>query len=78
MPFFSSCAILKEGAISSLKEWLSDSAIGSNPVLRLIAGIIFMHEQDYNEALKHTHSGGTLDLYVYLFPPSFDGLDFQY
>uniref|UniRef100_A0A804N4Y6 Coatomer subunit epsilon-1 n=1 Tax=Zea mays TaxID=4577 RepID=A0A804N4Y6_MAIZE len=52
----------KEGAISSLKEWLSDSAIGSNPVLRLIAGIIFMHEQDYNEALKHTHSGGTLDL----------------
>ena len=75
MPFFSSCAILKEGAISSLKEWLSDSAIGSNPVLRLIAGIIFMHEQDYNEALKHTHSGGTLDLYVYLFPPCFDGLD---
>jgi coatomer subunit epsilon len=45
-----------------IKEWLSDSAIGSNPVLRLIAGIIYMHEQDYNEALKHTHSGGTLDL----------------
>jgi len=60
-------SILKEGAISSLKEWLSDSAIGSNPVLRLIAGIIFMHEQDYNEALKHTHSGGTLDLYVTMF-----------
>ncbi|PWZ34699.1 Coatomer subunit epsilon-1 [Zea mays] len=58
----------KEGAISSLKEWLSDSATGSNLVLRLIAGIIFMREQDYNEALKHTHSGGTLDLYVYLFP----------
>ncbi|KAM3369600.1 hypothetical protein ACQJBY_017477 [Aegilops geniculata] len=54
----------KEGAISSLKEWLSDSAIGSNPVLRLIAGIIFMHEQDYNEALKHTHTGGTLDLHA--------------
>lgn len=68
---FLSCVILKEGAISSLKEWLSDSAIGSNPVLRLIAGIIFMHEQDYNEALKHTHSGGTLDLYVLPFPSSF-------
>uniref|UniRef100_A0ACD5UFE7 Uncharacterized protein n=1 Tax=Avena sativa TaxID=4498 RepID=A0ACD5UFE7_AVESA len=54
----------KEGAIASLKEWLSDSAIGSNPVLRLIAGIIFMHEQDYNEALKHTHTGGTLDLHA--------------
>nr|ACF81616.1 unknown [Zea mays] len=23
-----------------------------------------MHEQDYNEALKHTHSGGTLDLHA--------------
>lgn len=69
---FFPCPILKEGAISSLKEWLSDSAIGSNPVLRLIAGIVYMHEQDYNEALKHTHSGGTLDLYVYLFSPSFD------
>ncbi|CAL5030102.1 unnamed protein product [Urochloa decumbens] len=54
----------KEGAISSLKEWLSDSAIGSNPVLRLIAGVIYMHEQDYNEALKHTHTGGTLDLHA--------------
>jgi hypothetical protein len=63
------CAFLKEGAISSLKEWLSDSAIGSNPVLRLIAGIVFMHEQDYNEALKHTHTGGTLDLLVFpLYP----------
>ncbi|KAL5704333.1 hypothetical protein ACHQM5_022776 [Ranunculus cassubicifolius] len=54
----------KESAISSLREWLNDSAIGSNPVLRLMAGIIFMHEQDYNEALKHTHSGGTMELYA--------------
>lgn len=23
-----------------------------------------MHEQDYNEALKHTHTGGTLDLHA--------------
>ncbi|XP_031481190.1 coatomer subunit epsilon-1-like [Nymphaea colorata] len=52
----------KESAISSLREWLDDSAIGNNPVLRLVAGIIYMHEQDYNEALKHTHSGGTMDL----------------
>ncbi|CAN6447486.1 unnamed protein product [Victoria cruziana] len=52
----------KESAISSLREWLDDPAIGNNPVLRLAAGIIYMHEQDYNEALKHTHSGGTMDL----------------
>lgn len=52
----------KESTISSLKEWLADPAIGNNATLRLIAGIIFMHEQDYNEALKHTNSGGTMEL----------------
>ncbi|GFQ04450.1 coatomer subunit epsilon-1 [Phtheirospermum japonicum] len=54
----------KEMAISSLNEWLGDPAIGNNPILRLVAGIIFTHEQDYNEALKHTNAGGTMDLYA--------------
>ncbi|KAJ7969228.1 Coatomer epsilon subunit [Quillaja saponaria] len=54
----------KESTISSLKEWLADPAIGNNSTLRLIAGIIFMHEHDYNEALKHTNSGGTMDLHA--------------
>lgn len=60
------CYHVKESTISSLKEWLADPAIGNNPTLRLIAGIVFMHEQDYNEALKHTNAGGTLELYVLL------------
>ena len=54
--------ILQESAISSLKEWLADPGIGNNSILRLIAGIIFMHEHDYNEALKHTNAGGTMEL----------------
>ncbi|KAL2473901.1 Coatomer subunit epsilon-1 [Forsythia ovata] len=54
----------KETTISSLQEWLGDPAIGNNPILRLIAGIIFMHEQDFNEALKHTNAGGTMDLHA--------------
>ncbi|XVE89411.1 hypothetical protein DITRI_Ditri19aG0199600 [Diplodiscus trichospermus] len=54
----------KESTISSLKEWLADPAIGSNAILRLIAGIIFMHEEDYNEALKHTNAGGTMELHA--------------
>lgn len=54
----------KETTISSLHEWLGDPAIGNNPILRLIAGIIFLHEQDYNEALKHTNVGGTMDLHA--------------
>ncbi|XP_037472096.1 coatomer subunit epsilon-2-like isoform X1 [Triticum dicoccoides] len=46
----------QEGAISSLKDWLIDSAIGSNPVPRLIAGIIFMQEQDYTRGCQaHTY-----------------------
>lgn len=53
---------LQEATISSLQEWLGDPAIGNNPILRLIAGIIFMHEEDFNEALKHTHAGGTMEL----------------
>ncbi|KAJ0081948.1 hypothetical protein Patl1_11570 [Pistacia atlantica] len=54
----------KESTISSLKEWLADPAIGNNSTLRLIAGIIFMHEEDYNEALKHTNAGGTMELHA--------------
>lgn len=55
---------LKESAISSLRELLADPALGNIPTLRLIAGIIFMHEQDYPEALKHTHAGGTMELHA--------------
>ncbi|KAL0363703.1 UNVERIFIED_CONTAM: Coatomer subunit epsilon-1 [Sesamum calycinum] len=54
----------KEMAISSLHEWLADPAIANNPSLRLIAGTIFLHEQDYNEALKHTNAGGTMELHA--------------
>ncbi|KAL7241643.1 hypothetical protein ACSBR1_014278 [Camellia fascicularis] len=54
----------KETTISSIHEWLADPAIGNNPILRLIAGIIFLHEQDYNEALKHTNVGGTMELHA--------------
>ncbi|GAA0139706.1 vesicle coat protein [Lithospermum erythrorhizon] len=54
----------KEMVISSLHEWLGDPAIGNNPTLRLIAGTIFAHEQDYNEALKHTHAGGSMELHA--------------
>eukprot|EP00252_Welwitschia_mirabilis_P012565 TRINITY_DN276_c0_g1_i1.p1 TRINITY_DN276_c0_g1~~TRINITY_DN276_c0_g1_i1.p1 ORF type:complete len:290 (-),score=33.50 TRINITY_DN276_c0_g1_i1:164-1033(-) len=54
----------KDSALSSLKEWLSDVAISNNTVLKLIAGTIYTHEQDYTEALKHTHMGGTLELHA--------------
>lgn len=48
--------------VSRLRELLSDSGVGSNPILRLMAGTVFMHERDYTEALKHTNSGGNMEL----------------
>ncbi|KAJ4836078.1 hypothetical protein Tsubulata_010702, partial [Turnera subulata] len=54
----------KESVISSLKEWLADPAIANNPILRLIAGTIFVFEEDYNEALKYTNAGGTMELHA--------------
>nr|XP_043619554.1 coatomer subunit epsilon-1-like [Erigeron canadensis] len=54
----------KESVISSIRELLGDAAVGNNPILRLIAGTIFTHEQDYNEALKYTNAGGTMELYA--------------
>ncbi|EFJ24128.1 hypothetical protein SELMODRAFT_442567 [Selaginella moellendorffii] len=52
----------KESAKSSLKDLLADPLVASNNDVLLIAGIIHAHEQDYNEALKYTHAGETLEL----------------
>eukprot|EP00249_Psilotum_nudum_P008957 c21617_g1_i1 orf=523-1392(+) len=52
----------KEEVLSSLKLWLADTAIASNPTLLLVTGTVYMHEQDYNEALKYTHVGSSLEL----------------
>ncbi|TVU16323.1 hypothetical protein EJB05_39881, partial [Eragrostis curvula] len=57
-----SAALVKESVISKLHELLRDPAVGSNPILRLMAGTVFMHERDYAEALKHTSSGGNMEL----------------
>ncbi|KAH7428380.1 hypothetical protein KP509_10G089800 [Ceratopteris richardii] len=52
----------RDETLSNLKEWLSDPALASNPTLQLVGGIIYVNEQDYNEALKYTHGGQTLEL----------------
>ncbi|KAI5066389.1 hypothetical protein GOP47_0019013 [Adiantum capillus-veneris] len=52
----------REETLSHLKEWLADPALASNPILQLVGGTVYVHEQDYNEALKYTHGGQTLEL----------------
>ncbi|KAL4589749.1 hypothetical protein LXL04_002659 [Taraxacum kok-saghyz] len=64
----------EESTISSIREWLSNDALGNNPILRLIAGTIFMHEQDYNEVLKHTNAGGSMELLSFTFSHSLNSL----
>ncbi|GJN01550.1 hypothetical protein PR202_ga18824 [Eleusine coracana subsp. coracana] len=60
--YLSGDAANKESVVSRLQELLGDPAVGSNTILRLVAGTVFMHERDYAEALKHTSSGGTMEL----------------
>ncbi|CAA6674399.1 unnamed protein product [Spirodela intermedia] len=50
-------AISNAERLRSLSHW-------NNSVLRLVAGTIYMHEQDYNEELKHTNAGGTMELHA--------------
>lgn len=74
-------SILKEMLYPVSKECLSNSAIGCNLVLWFIVGNIFMHDSMRRASTRlssaRTHTRGTLDLYVYLFPWSFDTVDFS-
>lgn len=61
-PVIPQSLMFQEETLSHLKEWLSDPAWASNPTLQLVGGTVYVHEQDYNEALKYTHGGQTLEL----------------
>lgn len=54
--------VMQEEALSCLGEWLTGSAFASNQMLLVVAGTIYIHEQNYNEALRHTQAGGDLEL----------------
>lgn len=46
----------------SLKEWLADSETANNPVLQLVAGIIYLDQGELEEAAKVLHAGTTLEM----------------
>lgn len=52
----------KDDILSTLGEWLADSACNRNPTVLLIAGTIYAHEGNYVEALKACHTGLSLEL----------------
>mmetsp|Transcript_39780 Transcript_39780/g.64513 ORF Transcript_39780/g.64513 Transcript_39780/m.64513 type:complete len:296 (+) Transcript_39780:40-927(+) len=52
----------KDISLITLKEWLSDPISANNPTLQIIAGIIYCHERNYEEALRCVHQGTTLEM----------------
>ncbi|GER30628.1 coatomer epsilon subunit [Striga asiatica] len=52
----------KEMTISRIFEWQGDPSKRDNSTFHLIAGIIFLNERNYNEALKFTGTGGSMEL----------------
>jgi coatomer protein complex subunit epsilon len=52
----------KETALLQLDEWLAAPEAATNWHVCLVAGIIYLHEKDYNKALKFTHQSTQLDV----------------
>lgn len=52
---------VKEMCVAQLKEWLSDQG-SKNEFLIQTAAVVFAHEGDYKEVLKHTHQSTLLDI----------------
>lgn len=55
-------ALPKEKVLAKLSEWMSDTVMKTNPMVCLVAGTIYCHEENHVEALKCCHAGATLDM----------------
>jgi len=51
----------KEIALVTVKQWLADGVAANNAILQVIAGIIYYHEQNYEEAMKVLHQSDSLE-----------------
>ena len=52
----------QDAVLSTVSEWLGDSACNRNPTVLLISGLIYAQEQNYEEALKACHTGLSLEM----------------
>lgn len=52
----------REAALAAAAGWLTDPAAASNPTVLLIAGLLYCLEEDYVEALRCCHTGGSLEM----------------
>ncbi|PRW58190.1 coatomer subunit epsilon-1-like [Chlorella sorokiniana] len=52
----------KEAALAQATEWRTDPVAASNPTVLLIAGLLYALEEDWVEALRACHTGGSLEM----------------
>lgn len=52
----------KDAVFSTLTDWLSDAACNRNPIVLLVAGILYLYEDNYADALKTCHGDSNLEL----------------
>lgn len=49
-------------ALDAVAGWLADPAAASNPTVLLIAGLLYALEENYVEALRACHTGGSMEM----------------
>lgn len=54
----------KDIAMVTLKQWMADGVAANNSTLQVIAGIIYLCEQNYEEAMKCLHQSNSVEGYV--------------
>jgi len=51
----------KDIALVTLKQWMADGVAANNSTLQVIAGIIYLSEQNYEEAMKCLHHSNSVE-----------------
>jgi len=51
----------KDVALVTIKQWLADGLATNNQIFQLVAGIIYFHEQNFEEAMKCLHQTNSVE-----------------
>ena len=54
----------REAVLGRVGEWLTDMSCTGNATVLLVAGLVYLLEENYVEALKCCHSGQSLEMWV--------------
>lgn len=48
----------------TIKQWIHDGIIGNNQIMQFVVGLIFFHEQNYEEAFRILYQTPHLEWYI--------------